>query len=59
MTLYGDAPLTLQIHIVQCLILHLSVRYSARCLQQPISKRTLAVVDVCNDAKISNVFHAL
>ena len=51
----GDAPLPLQVHIVQQLICHLPLGYRAAGLQQPVRQRRLAVVDVGDNGKITNV----
>jgi hypothetical protein len=55
----GDTSLALQIHIVRGLILHLAFADGVRIFQQPVGERTLAVVNVSDNAKIANVLHAL
>ena len=55
MRLDGDAALLLEVHRVKQLVFHLARRDRARPMQQPIGKRRLAVVDVGDDAEISNV----
>jgi hypothetical protein len=55
----GDAPFSLQIHVIQRLLLQLAVRDGAGGVQEPIGQRAFAVVDVCNDAEIADVVHAL
>ena len=51
----GDAPLPLQVHVVQQLALHLPGGDGVALLQQPVRQRGLAVVDMGNDAEISDV----
>jgi hypothetical protein len=53
-----DAPLALQVHIIQGLFLQVAVRYRAGGLQQPVRERTLAVVDMGDNTKIPNILHA-
>jgi hypothetical protein len=48
---------TLQIHIIEYLRLHLALVQGSRELQEPVCERTLAMVDVSDNAKISDVFH--
>ena len=48
----GDAPLPLQIHVVQQLTLHLPLGDGAAGLQQPVRQSGLAVVNMGNDGKI-------
>jgi hypothetical protein len=50
----GDASLTLQIHVVQQLRFHITVRDGAGQLQNAVGQRRFAVVDVGDDGKISN-----
>ena len=45
----GDAPLPLQVHVVQELILHLALRHGIALLQQAIRQGGLAVVNVGDD----------
>ena len=49
-----DAALTLKIHIVQELLLHIPVGHRARVLQQTVGQRRLAVVDMGNDAEVAD-----
>ena len=51
----GDAPLSLQVHVVQQLALHLPLGYGVARLDQPVGQRGLAVVNVGDDAEISNL----
>ena len=50
--LNGNAPLPLQIHVVQDLILHLPGLYGLAFLQQPVGQGGLSVVNMGNDRKI-------
>ena len=47
-----DPSFPFQIKRIQDLILHLSFRYGLRQFQDPVGKRRLAVVDMCNDGEI-------
>ena len=49
-----DAALTLQIHVVQELLLHVPVGHRACVLQQTVGQRRFAVVDMGNDAEIAD-----
>ena len=49
-----DPPLSLQFHVVEELLLHVPIGHRARVLQQAISQRRLAVVDVGNDAEVAD-----
>jgi hypothetical protein len=53
----GDAALSLQVHVVQ----HLSFRHldGLGKLQQTVSQRRLAVVNMCYDAEIPYMVHVL
>ena len=56
-----DASLAFQFHVVQQLILHLTLLHGSGMFQQPVGQRAFAVVDVGDDAKIPNlvqVYHA-
>ena len=56
MELDRDAPLLLQVHVVQDLVeLHLACRDGTGPLQQPVRDRGLPVIDVGNDAEISDM----
>ena len=50
----GDASLPLNIHIVQHLRLHFPLRQCAGQLNDPVRQGGLAVINVRNDAKISD-----
>ena len=49
-----DPPLPLEIHVVQELILHVTVGHRVGVLQQTIRQGRLAVVDVGDDAEIAD-----
>ena len=51
----GDAALALEVHGVQDLVLHLALVDSVALLQKPVGKGRLAVVDVRDDGKITNL----
>jgi hypothetical protein len=55
MRLDGDAALALQIHCIKQLIRHVARGNRAGAMQQPVGKRRLAVVNVGNDAEISDM----
>ena len=50
-----DAALALQVHVVKDLVLHLARRNGVALFKKPIRQRRLAVVDVRDDGKISDV----
>ena len=50
--LYCDSALTLQVHIVQDLLLHLAAGQRAGMLNQTVRQRRLAVVNMRNNTKI-------
>ena len=51
----GDAPLPLQIHVVQQLVFHLPLRHGVALFQQAIRQRGFTVVDVGNNGKVANM----
>ena len=51
----GDAALALQVHVVEDLVLHLARGNGVALFKKPIRQRRLAVVDVRDDGKISDV----
>ncbi len=53
----GDAALFLDIHRVQHLGFHVTVSQASATLDQAVGQRRLAMVDVRNDGKISDVVH--
>jgi len=50
----GDSPLTFDVHRIEHLFLR-SAADSTAPLDQPIGKRAFAVIDVCNDAEVTDV----
>lgn len=58
-TLYCDAALALNVHVIQGLLLEVSIRNRTRGLKQSVRKGALTVVDVSYDAEVSDVFHVL
>ena len=53
----GYAALFFDIHRVQNLRTHLSVLQAAAALDEPVSERGFAMINVRNDRKISDVIH--
>ena len=51
----GDAPLPLQIHIVQQLVFHLPLRHGVALFQQAIRQRGFTMVDVGDDGEVADV----
>lgn len=51
----GDTPLTLQIHRVEHLLLHLAIGESSTDLDDPVGQGALSMVDMGNDGKVSNI----
>ena len=60
MGLDGDSTFLFQIHGIQQLCLHIPIRYRTGQVQQTIGKGGLSVIDVSDDAEISDEvrFHA-
>ena len=54
----GNAPLPLQVHIIQQLILFFALCYRTGLIEQTVGQGTLPVIDMRNDAEIPNVFHS-
>jgi hypothetical protein len=52
---YGDPPFTLNVHIVQNLILKIPVRHQVGLLDEPIRQGGLAVVNVGDDTKVTDI----
>ncbi len=50
----GDAALALEVHGIEDLFVHFALRERAGHFQQAVGQRGLAVVDVRDDAEISN-----
>ena len=57
MALDGDTTLTLQVHIIKDLVLHLFGTHCFGELKQSIGKCALAMVDVSYYAKVSYILH--
>ena len=55
LTFYGNASLTLQVHIVKHLCLHLSAGQQSGLFYNPVCKCRLTMVYMCNNTKISNL----
>ena len=55
----SDTLLALKIHIIEHLSLHLTLIQRVCLLQQTISKCTLTVVDMCDNAKVAYILHLL
>ena len=51
----GDAPLALEIHGVEHLLLHLTIGESSTDLDDPVGQGALSMVDMGNDGKVSNI----
>ena len=54
----SDATFALQIHIVENLRLHVTLGHSLRALQQTICQSGFAVVNVCDDTEVADIFHS-
>ena len=57
MALNRNTTFLLQVHIVEHLVLHLPYIDSLRDLQHTIRKGRFAMIDVCNDTKITYLIH--
>ena len=53
----GDPTLSFEVHIVEGLVLHLPFGDGSRGLEQPVGQGTFPMVNMCNNAEISDVFH--
>ena len=51
----GDAPLPLQVHVVQQLALHVPLRHGTALFQQPVGQGGFAVVDVGDDGEVADM----
>ena len=58
-TLDGNALLLLQVHVVQDLIFHFPVAQRTGEFQKTVCQGGLAMVDVCDDAKVADILHSL
>jgi hypothetical protein len=54
---YGNSALSLQIHVVKQLFLHLSLIHRAGVLQKTVGKSAFPVVNVSNYAKVADILH--
>jgi hypothetical protein len=59
LTFDGNPSFPFDIHIVEDLILEIPLTDHAGILDQPVRQRGLAVVDMGDDAEITNIFHKL
>ena len=50
-----DPALTLQFHVVEDLVLHLTLLNGACKFKHPVGERAFAMIDVSDNAKVSNV----
>lgn len=57
MAFYGNAALTLQVHIVEHLCLHFLTGYRTGYFEQPVGQRAFPVVDMGDDTEVPDVFH--
>ena len=51
----GDAALLFQLHVIQQLVGHLALRHGVTLLQQAVSQRGFAVVNMGDDGEITNL----
>jgi hypothetical protein len=61
--LYGvaldsNASLSLEIHIVEQLVLFFALGYRSSRIKQTVSQGALTVIDMGNDAKVSDILHS-
>ena len=57
-TLYGNAALSFEIHIVKKLILAFTVTYRLSSVQKPVGQGALTMVNMGDDAKVPDILHA-
>ena len=57
LSLNRDAAFALEIHAVEHLFAHLSIAQTTATLNQTVSQRRLAMVDMGNDGKITDIVH--
>ena len=53
----GNSTLSLQIHVVQGLLLELALTHRSGLLEKAIRQGALAVIDVGDDAEVADVLH--
>lgn len=58
LALDGDAPLPLDVHIIQDLVTKLPVAHQARMLNQTVGQSGLPMIDMSNDAEVSDLLHS-
>ena len=54
-----DAFFLFEVHVVKNLVLHVSCRQGLGELKKTVGQGALAVIDMCDDAEVSDVFHIL
>jgi len=59
MPLDGNSSLSLQVHIIERLLLQLSIGDRSGKMEQSVGKGTLAVINMSDDAEISDVLHTV
>ena len=52
-----DAAFAFDVHRVENLVVKFALRHTTTGLDQPIGQRRLAVIDVGDNAEVTNVFH--
>ena len=57
MTLNGDSPFPLDVHAVENLVPELTGLDNVDVLDQPVGEGRLAVIDVGDNAEITDLFH--
>ena len=57
MTLNCDAPFSLQVHVIQHLLLKIPLGNGMRKLKQSVGKGRFAMINVCDDTEIAYIFH--
>ena len=53
----GNSAFAFEVHIVKRLVLHVALADGVGILQQTVSERAFAVVNVGNDAEVADIFH--
>ena len=57
MTLNCDAPFSLQVHVIQHLLLKIPLGNGMRKFKQSVGKGRFAMINVCDDTEIAYIFH--
>src|SRR5438552_1865428 len=52
---YSDPPLALQFHFIEHLLFHVTGVNSARYLQHSVCQSAFPMIDMCDDAEISDI----